>query len=397
MFIEIILFLLLGTLAGTFTGLAPGIHINLIGAILVGLSVSALSFVNPIYFIVFIVAMSITHTFVDFIPSIFLGCPNADTELSILPGHQMLKEGKGLEAITLTIYGCLAAIIIFIIISFPSIYFISAIYPIIKSIIPYILILVVLLMIFTESKKFSAFLVVFLTGFLGLCVLNLEIKEPLLPLLTGLFGSSMLITSIKQKTQIPKQNLEIEKPKLKQLARPLIGSTIVSPLCGFLPGLGSGQAAILGSQISKTDNKSFLILLGATNILVMGLSFVSLYAISKARTGSAVAIQELIGSFEINTLFLILFVVLFSGIFSFFLTLFLSKRFIKIFEKINYSKFSYFTLGILAVITLIFSGFFGFIILIISTLTGIFCISLNVKRTQMMGCLLIPTIVLYLF
>ena len=45
MLIEIILFLLLGILAGTFTGLAPGIHINLIGTILVSLSVSLFSWI----------------------------------------------------------------------------------------------------------------------------------------------------------------------------------------------------------------------------------------------------------------------------------------------------------------------------------------------------------------
>ena len=31
--------------------------------------------------------MAITHTFVDFIPSVFLGCPDTDTELSI--GHKI--------------------------------------------------------------------------------------------------------------------------------------------------------------------------------------------------------------------------------------------------------------------------------------------------------------------
>lgn len=397
MLLEIVLFLSLGILVGTLTGLFPGIHINLVGAILLGLSSTILLFLNPLYFVVFIIAMSITHTFTDFVPSILLGCPNEDTSLSVLPGHQMLQEGKGLEAITLATYGCLSAILIFVLVAFPSSFLISYIYPIIQKIIPFILICVILIMIYTESKKFSAFLVVALTGILGLCVLNLNLKESLLPLLSGLFGSSMLLMSIKEKTKIPKQDLEIEKPKINSLIKPVSGALIASPLCGLLPGLGSGQAAILGSQISKTDSKGFLILIGATNILVMGLSFVGLYSISKGRTGSAVAIQQLIGTFGTNILALILFVVLVSGIVSFFLTIFLSKKFVFIFEKINYTKLSIYTLTLLSIIVLIFSGIFGFIILIISTLTGIFCISLNVKRTNMLGCLLIPTIILYLF
>jgi putative membrane protein len=106
--IEIILAIFSGILSGTFTGLIPGIHINLIGTLLVGFSTTLFSGINPIYFVVFIVAMAITHTFVDFIPSIFLGCPDTETELSILPGHQLLKEGKGYEAVMLSIYGGLS-------------------------------------------------------------------------------------------------------------------------------------------------------------------------------------------------------------------------------------------------------------------------------------------------
>src|SRR3990167_6820790 len=105
MLLEIILFLILGIFIGTFTGLTPGVHINLIGAILVSLSASVFFGINPLYFVVFIVAMSITHVFVDFIPSIFLGCPDDETALSVLPGHEMLKTGRGYEAVMLSSLG----------------------------------------------------------------------------------------------------------------------------------------------------------------------------------------------------------------------------------------------------------------------------------------------------
>src|SRR3989344_1577941 len=266
MLIQLTFFLLAGIFAGTITGLSPGIHINLVGAILVSLSTSLLSPILPIYLIVFIVAMSITHTFVDFIPSIFLGAPDdADTGLSTLPGHELLKEGKGYEAVMLFIFGSLFGLFFFVFI---------------------------------------------LTGLLGLGVLNLELKEPLLPLLTGLFGSSMLLLSIKQKTKIPYQKIDDDfKIPLKF---PVIGSAIASPLCGFLPGLGGGQAAIIGNQISKSDKRGFIVLIGITNTLVMGISFLSLYTIQKARTGSAVSIQKILGNLSTEILILILFVSLLS-------------------------------------------------------------------------------------
>jgi putative membrane protein len=397
MLIELIIALLAGVLIGSFTGLFPGIHINLVVAFLVSISASYLYGINTIYLVTFISSMAITHTFMDFIPSIFLGCPDADTGLSILPGHEMLKEGEGYQAIMRTAYGGLASVFILAILAFPLSFIVSKIYPTIQKIIPFILILVCITMIFSERKKFKAFTALALTGILGFCVLKLNINESLLPLLSGLFGSSMLLISINQNTKIPKQNLIFKKLNFKKLIKPLSGALIASPLCGFLPGLGGGQAAVMGNQITKTDGKDFLILLGAVNVLVMGFSFVSLYSISKTRTGAAVAIQSLIGTINSHVLILILCVCLISGILSFFLVKILSIKFLKVMEKINYKKLSIGIIVLLSVLILLISGIVGFIIFIISTATGIYCISLNVKKTQMMGCLLIPTIILYLF
>jgi len=303
MLIQIISFLLLGIFAGTFTGLIPGIHINLIGIFLISLSASLLSSIPPIYFVVFVVAMAITHTFVDFIPSVFLGCPDTDTELSVLPGHELLKKGEGYHAVLLTCYGSILAIFTLVLIAFPSILIISKIYNFIENLIPFFLIIISIILISLERKKSIALGVFLLTGFLGWSVLNMEINQPLLPLLTGLFGGSMLILSIKNKIKIPKQEIsELKIINPRPIAGAFLGSLIASPICSFLPGVGSGQAAIIGNTISRSDQKGFLILLGATNTLVMGFSFISLYLISRTRTGAAVAIREIIGIPSINIL-----------------------------------------------------------------------------------------------
>ena len=402
MLIEIILFLFAGIFFGTLTGLIPGIHINLVGIIVASLAVSLFFSINSIYFVVFISAMAITHTFIDFIPSVFLGCPDTDTELSILPGHDLLKKGEGYQAIILTCYGSLAAVFILILIAYPSILIISKIKDLLPLMIPGLIILASFFLISTEQKRLKAFTVFLLSSILGFIILNpLQLKilgislieQPLLPLLTGLFGASNIILSIRNKTKIPKQ--KITKPKQK-IFKPLMGALIASPICSFLPGLGSGQAAIIGNSISKSDKKGFLILLGTTNTLVMGFSFISLYVISKTRTGAAVAIQSLIGNLNGKILILILIVVLISGIISFFLAKSLAKFFSRNIAKLNYTKISISVLIILSILVFIVSGFKGIFILIISTIVGIYCITLKVKRTNMMGCLMTPSLVLYL-
>ena len=71
--VEIILALLFGVLIGTLTGLTPGIHIYLVAVVTLSSSPLLLQYTTPIVLSVFIIALSITHTFVDFLPSTFLG------------------------------------------------------------------------------------------------------------------------------------------------------------------------------------------------------------------------------------------------------------------------------------------------------------------------------------
>jgi putative membrane protein len=396
MLIEIIIFLFLGIFLGLICGLLPGIHINLIGTILITLSATTLAFIEPLYFVVLIVSMAITQTFFDFIPGILLGCPDEDSQLSVLPGHQLLKKGQAYQAIRLTSYGCLIGIILLFIIILPTIIFLPTIYNSIKTSIPFILIFISLIMILSEKTKSKAFLVFIFTGILGYLVLNNpSIKEPLMPLLTGLFGSSTLIMSMRDKVKIPLQ--EIKEPKIKnRIIKPAIGSLLASPLCAFIPGVGGGQAAVIANIIAKTKRKGFLVLLGATNMLVMCLSFIAIYSISKGRTGAAAAIQTISGETSIKFLILMILIIIFSGIISFLLVKSITKNLVKIINKVNYFKLSIITLLVVSMITLAISGILGILVLIISTLTGIYCIQLKTKRTCMMACLMVPVILFYL-
>src|SRR3989344_250997 len=141
MIFEVIIALIIGVAFGTFTGLMPGIHINLIAVFLVS-SLASLSFVPLIVLVVFVVSMAITHTFLDFIPSVFLGAPEEDTFLSVLPGHQMLREGRAHEAVVLTLYGSITAILIILVFFGVFILFLDEFFGLVEGLIPYVLIFV---------------------------------------------------------------------------------------------------------------------------------------------------------------------------------------------------------------------------------------------------------------
>lgn len=81
----LIISIMSGFLLGIISGLTPGIHVNNFALILVALSPFFLDLnVAPFYIAVAILSNSITHTFLDIIPSIFLGAPEADTALVVL-------------------------------------------------------------------------------------------------------------------------------------------------------------------------------------------------------------------------------------------------------------------------------------------------------------------------
>jgi putative membrane protein len=397
MLLQIILALAIGVLSGTLTGLFPGIHINLIAVLI--LSISFIADFEPLTIAIFLVAMAITHTFVDYIPSVLLGAPDEDNFLSILPGHEFLMKGKAYRAIIYTLYGSAAAIGIILILSPLFIFFLYKAYPYVQRIIPYILIIASIFLIYFEKKsRLWATIIFFLSGFLGIAALNLPTSQPLLPLFTGLFGISSLITSILRKEKIPKQKiskLKSIKIKTKTFIKAISAALIASPLVSFLPGLGTGQAAVIGSEVTgDMKQKEFLVLLGAINTVVIGLSFITLYAVGKARTGTAVAINQIIKLSLTNLIWLIVTIVL-ARTASFFITIYIAKYLTKNIHKFNYKYLSYSIITILVILTIIFSGFIGLFILATSSILGLATIRLGIRRTHLMGALMLPIILIY--
>ncbi len=398
MLLALLIALILGLLAGTITGLSPGIHINLVASLLTA-SIGHFASIPLIVLVVFIVAMSITHTFLDFIPSIFLGAPEEDSFLSILPGHRMLLEGKAHEAFIITIYGSLTALIIILLFTPLYIYLLPGIFNMAKSAIPFILIFISFYLIFREENFLSSLVVFILAGFLGFLTFNLPVKEPLMPLLSGMFGISSLIIALKTKSRIPKQQIApIKKIKIqkKEFFRSIAAILISSPFCAFLPGIGSGHAATIGSEIIPQNTKGFLFLVGATNTIIMGLSFITLYAINKARSGSAAAISELLNTITSSDLTIILVTIIISGILAAIIGITISRTCAKYIARINYSFLTISTIAVILLFVIIFSNPLGILILIISAALGIFAITSESKRINLMGALIIPAIIYYL-
>ena len=398
MYLEILFLIIAGIFFGIITGLTPGIHINLISLLLLSISPLLLSYFSIISLAVFIIAMSITHTFLDSIPSIFLGAPEAATALGVLPGHRYLLKGNGLMALKLTIIGSFGALILSILL-FPLLLpIIKFIYSMIKNYIGWLLLLVVIFMILRDKFKIWALFIFLLSGIFGLLVFNLNLKNPLFPMLSGLFGVSTLLISLSQNQKIPKQKYSTDiKLEPSKTLKALGSGQFSGFLTSMFPGLGAAQAAVLSMQITPNlGDHGFMILIGSINTANFTMSLATLYVLNKARNGSVVAISKLMESFSLTHILLFLFTALIAGSASVFLALKIGKVFANLINKVNYRILIISIITFIVLLTIILTGPLGFFILIISTSIGIIPAIVKTTRTHGMGCLLLPVMIYFL-
>jgi putative membrane protein len=402
MFYELLAALVLGCLAGIFTGLIPGVHVNLVSLLLLSMSGYFLGFTTPIVLCVFIVALSVTHTFLDSIPSIFLGAPDADQALNVLPGHRMLMQGKGFEAVKLTVVGSLISLIIIISIIPVMIPLIGWIYPIISPHIGWILMGIMIFMILKEGGvrgKFWSFYIFMISGILGIIVFSIpNFEQPLLPLLSGMFGISTLLVSLNSESKIPEQKItdDIKVPK-KNMIKAFGASVFSGSLVGMFPGLGSAQAAVIGSQLTgKICMHSFMILVGGINTVNFVFSLVTLLVLDKARNGAIVVVREIISVLSVNGLIALLAAALAAGGIATFLTFGITRIFCRIMGKVNYKIMCICVISFIALMVLYFSGWMGMSVLLISTAIGIIPVVAGVVRSNAMGCLILPVILYFI-
>jgi len=394
MILGLIISILLGICLGLVSGLTPGIHINLISALILTLSPKLLEHFPTLYLATCLIAMGITHTFLDILPTTFLGAADSENTESLLPSHKLLLAGRAKESISLAIIGGFLGLIIILILTPFLITLIPKIYPYIQDYIPHILVFMILITIYQSKDKRIALTIFLLSGVLGIITFSLKnVQQPLLPLLSGLFGVSALILGIKNNIKIPEQNknIELNLSKLK-IIKNLISSTAASILTSFLPGLTSSHTTIISSAINKIeDDKDYIIINNSITTISMFISVIAIYSIEKARNGMIVALSNILKTTEMHIYFFAA-VALITTFISIFLTFKLTDLFVKIAPKVNYQILCLIIICFMLILTILISGPIGLLILITSTSIGIIAASINIERTHLMGVLILPII-----
>ncbi len=412
-----LIFLLLGVLAGVATGVLPGFHVNNVA--IIALVIQTTFNVEPTALAVMLIANMITHTFLDFIPSTFIGAPGEDTALSTLPMHRMLLRGEGYRAIYLSTYGSALAVLFSLPLLIPLFLLLLYFHSSLTYWTPVILIAIVLGMMYMESEKgiskvLWALLSFLLAGTLGILVFNLPLSwDPgnlgifrgtlLFPLFSGLFGIPVLLLS--RDAKIPSQKIERVRLRVRDYKSALFG-TLAGALVGLLPGVSSGVAAVMARlSVGEEDVESFIVSLGSVNTANYIFNLLVLFVLLRPRSGAVSAIGEMIhidlwlSLTNVPSLFLLfLLTAVLAAILSIPITLWIAELIARHSDFLSrgYRNLSRGILLFILSLIFLFTGPLGLLVAFAGTVIGLIPPKVGVMRVHLMGAIILPVLLFYL-
>ncbi len=359
---------LVGALLGTFTGVTPGIHVNTIGE---------LGVTNPVV----LFSMGLVHTFLDVVPSTFLGIPDEGTALSVLPAHRLALRGRAMEVVRISLWASALAVIFFIPLSFVYPYIAALYTPKAGKIV--VLLLLVFIILIAKENALATLFIILLSGILGLLVFRLPLTHPYYSLFTGLFGIPAVLIGMKGEAPMG-EDASIRMQFRSFLKFSFLG-TLVGMFASIIPAFTPSQGAVLASLFSR-EERAFLVAVFSINTANFAFSFTNYLTTGMVRNGVVARMPPI--SRGVLPFYLLLSISL-----SLLVLTYGEPLALGLLRVVRYIPYGYLNGGVLIflfALAWIFDGFLGVFVLASSSLLGLFTLSLGVARRACMGVLMIP-------
>lgn len=380
-------YILIGTILGIIAGLIPGLHTNNIALI-----VATLPILGEDLSII-LLTTAIVQTFVEFIPSTYLGAPTSNTFEGVLPAHKMLLEGNGREAVFLSVYGGIIGMGVSLLTTPIFFLFLQNNKQEILLATPIILTFAIILMILSEETKNKKIIALFVT--IAAATQGMLFTNQIFPLISGYFGLATLLYAIKDKNVFTKQ-IEQAVNSEKGIILPVLGS-FGGAIVALMPGIGSNTAArIIRTFLPAINEKDYLKMIGAINTANFFFGYATLFAINKTRNGAMIVLQDKITLTQTQLVNGIIIMVIATGIGAI-VTLALSKKASELFNESKLIIMTYASIILIIILVLLFNGVIGLICLFFATALGLFVNATKVKRSLCMNSLIVPVLFFYLF
>ncbi len=394
--LEILAGAVIGVVLGTLSGIVPGVHANTLAGVLLSIQALLLTILGPVALAATLFAALITHTFVDAIPSTFLGIPEADTSLAVLPAHALCIEGNGEEAVRIAALGSACAMVIAVPVSILCLLLLPALQPLFDWWIGILLIASIGAMIVMSEAPGWAFAIFLLSGGVGVLALRYSYLSwhtvagegaVLMPLLSGLFGISVLMSASQGK--LPAQHFSGIRIGDRAVVKYSLLGTGAGIAVGWLPGLSTASAnGVLASLIGyDRDRRSYILATSAANTANAFIGLSALFALSRMRNGVMAALAGLtlpsLGELMIAG-------VLAAGA-AYLITVRLSSSASRL-NGLDSRVLNRIVIAFILLLAILLTGPFGLFILILATATGVIPGLVNIPRMYCMGAIMIPVI-----
>lgn len=266
-------FVAAGIALGTLSGLVPGLHANNFALLM---AAAAASVPGPPRLVgTAMLAAGVVHTFLDVVPALALGVPDAAMAASALPGHRLVIEGRGREALRLSALGSGLAVLLAVPLALPMTRAMVAVYPTIRANLPLVLGAVAAFLVVTERtdrRRVGGALAFGASAGLGWLLLDVDPAVPLsvggmlMPLFAGLFGAPVLIEAIGGAGVPPQGDAGVTSPQRTVGLTAAVGA-VSGAIVGYLPGVSAAVAATVTLPAVPRDDgaRGFLVATSGVN------------------------------------------------------------------------------------------------------------------------------------
>jgi putative membrane protein len=394
-----LMFILGGALLGTLSGLTPGLHANNFALLLAG--AAPLIPGPPLLVGAAMLSAGVVHTFLDVVPALALGVPDAEMAVAALPGHRLVLEGRGYEALRLSAMGSALAVVFAVPLAVPMTFLMVKAWPTLAANMPLVLGTVVAIMLLTENSLsgFVGGVLAFgISALLGMATLDLDPAAPLYgdvlaPLFAGLFGAPILIDAMGG-SGIPEQTDETITIPRRAVLLPAAAGALAGAVVGYLPGVSSAIAAVLAllALPGSSGDRGFVIATSGVNTANTIFALFALVALGAPRTGVLVAVER--AEVPLNLPVLLAAVAIAAAI-GFVLVLVVGDWYLRVIGTVDYAKLCVVVLTLLVVLSYAFAGAIGIVVFLVSALVGFIPVRFGANRVHLMGVLIGPIALWY--
>lgn len=384
-----------GVALGTVSGLLPGIHVNTLAAILVAFLALLMPLFGSALLAAVLVSALVAHCFLDAVPSTFLGIPDADTAIAVLPAHSLCLEGRGEEAVRIAALGSATGIVLSVPLCVLLLFLVPPIQPYVDWASGIVITGVVAILVLHSPSACVSTGVFLVSGILGLFTFryaylfssSLGTGAILMPLLSGLFGISVLLFS--GKGAIPPQTFSGISLENRGIVRGTILGTVAGVVVGWLPGLSNATAnGVLASVVDcGRDRREYILATSAANTTNALVGLAAFYAVERTRNGVVSALSAI----EVPPLHLLLVSATLAAFLAYVVTV-ASAGLAHHLEGIDRTLLAAAVTVFVTIVAFLTTGPFGLLILALATAAGCVPRLLAVPQVFCMGAVMLPVI-----